>query len=66
MHRNWQDLITPNNVEIATLTDTYGKFIAKPLERGYGTTLGNSLRRVAIVEYKWRCSCRCTHCWCGS
>lgn len=48
MHRNWQDLITPNNVEIAALTDTYGKFIAKPLERGYGITLGNSLRRVLL------------------
>ncbi|MFW7378052.1 MAG: DNA-directed RNA polymerase subunit alpha [Oligoflexus sp.] len=48
MHRNWQDLITPNNVEIVTLTDTYGKFIAKPLERGYGITLGNSLRRVLL------------------
>ena len=34
MHRNWQDLITPNNVEIETLSDTYGKFVAKPLERG--------------------------------
>ena len=45
IHRNWQDLITPNNVEIETLSDTYGKFVAKPLERGYGTTLGNSLRR---------------------
>lgn len=48
MHRNWQDLITPNNVEIVNLTDTYGKFVAKPLERGYGTTLGNSLRRVLL------------------
>ena len=48
MHRNWQDLISPSNVEIVTLTDTYGKFIAKPLERGYGTTLGNSLRRVLL------------------
>lgn len=48
MHRNWQDLITPNNVEIAALTDTYGKFVAKPLERGYGITLGNSLRRVLL------------------
>ncbi|HDH02307.1 MAG TPA: DNA-directed RNA polymerase subunit alpha, partial [Nitrospirae bacterium] len=28
-----------------TLTNTYGKLIAEPLERGYGTTLGNSLRR---------------------
>lgn len=48
MHRNWQDLITPNNVEIVTLTDTYGKFVAKPLERGYGITLGNSLRRALL------------------
>ena len=31
-----------------TLTDTYGKLIAEPLERGYGTTLGNSLRRVLL------------------
>jgi len=31
-----------------TLTDTYGKLIAEPFERGYGPTLGNSLRRVLI------------------
>lgn len=31
-----------------TLTDTYGKLIAEPLERGYGTTIGNSLRRVML------------------
>ena len=31
-----------------TLTDTYGEFIAEPFERGYGTTLGNSLRRVLL------------------
>ena len=31
-----------------TLTDTYGKLIAEPLERGYGVTLGNSLRRVLL------------------
>ncbi len=31
-----------------TLTDIYGKLIAEPLERGYGTTLGNSLRRVLL------------------
>ena len=56
MHRNWQDLITPNNVEIETLSDTYGKFVAKPLERGYGTTLGNSLRKSSF-KYK-----RCSYC----
>jgi DNA-directed RNA polymerase subunit alpha len=31
-----------------TLTDTYGEFIAEPFERGYGVTLGNSLRRVLL------------------
>jgi DNA-directed RNA polymerase subunit alpha len=31
-----------------TLTDTYGKVVVEPLERGYGTTIGNSLRRVLI------------------
>ncbi len=31
-----------------TLTDTYGKIVVEPLERGYGTTLGNSLRRVVL------------------
>jgi DNA-directed RNA polymerase subunit alpha len=48
MHRNWQDLIYPEKLEAEELTETYGKFVAKPLERGYGTTLGNSLRRVLL------------------
>ncbi|HCA43428.1 MAG TPA: DNA-directed RNA polymerase subunit alpha [Bacteroidetes bacterium] len=34
--------------EESTFTDTYGKFIVQPLERGYGITLGNSLRRVLV------------------
>ncbi|MDA8174385.1 MAG: DNA-directed RNA polymerase subunit alpha [Nitrospiraceae bacterium] len=34
--------------EDETLTDTYGKLIAEPLERGYGATLGNSLRRILL------------------
>jgi DNA-directed RNA polymerase subunit alpha len=40
----------PENVvkEDATYTDTYGKFIIQPLERGYGVTIGNSLRRILI------------------
>lgn len=48
MHRNWQDLITPKTIDVEKLSDTYGKFVAKPLERGYGTTIGNSLRRVLL------------------
>jgi DNA-directed RNA polymerase subunit alpha len=48
MHRNWQDLITPQGIEVEKLSNDYGKFTAKPLERGYGTTLGNTLRRVLL------------------
>lgn len=48
--RNWRDLIKPTALEVEkdSLTDTYGKFVAKPLERGYGQTMGNSLRRVLL------------------
>src|SRR5690625_7908046 len=38
------------NIELVEISDdaTYGKFIVEPLERGYGTTLGNSLRRILL------------------
>lgn len=50
MYRNWRDLIKPRALDVdkATLTPTYGKFVIKPLERGYGTTMGNSLRRILL------------------
>lgn len=50
MHKNWRDLIRPKRlqVETDTFTNTYGKFTAEPFERGFGTTLGNSLRRVLL------------------
>ncbi|MFK7873163.1 MAG: DNA-directed RNA polymerase subunit alpha [Oligoflexales bacterium] len=48
MHRNWKQLIKPEKLEAVELTDTYGKFVAKPLEKGYGVTIGNSLRRVLL------------------
>ena len=50
MTRNWRDLIRPRgiSVEQETLTEFYGKFTCEPLERGYGITLGNSLRRVLL------------------
>jgi DNA-directed RNA polymerase subunit alpha len=50
MHKNWRDLIRPKRlqVEAETLTERYGKFVAEPFERGFGTTLGNSLRRVLL------------------
>ncbi|MFL5247965.1 MAG: DNA-directed RNA polymerase subunit alpha [Myxococcales bacterium] len=48
--KNWRDLIRPRglSVEQDTLTDTFGKFVAEPLERGFGITLGNALRRVLL------------------
>jgi DNA-directed RNA polymerase subunit alpha len=46
----WRDFQMPKRLECdeATYTDRYGKFIAEPFERGYGVTLGNSLRRVLL------------------
>ena len=48
--KNWKALIKPKRLKIdeETLTDYYGKFIAEPLERGFGITLGNSLRRILL------------------
>jgi DNA-directed RNA polymerase subunit alpha len=48
--RNWRDLIKPRTVPVdqETLTDTYGKFVCEPLERTFGNTLGNALRRVLL------------------
>jgi len=46
----WRDFQFPKKLECdeSTYTDTFGKFIAAPFERGYGVTLGNSLRRVLL------------------
>ncbi|MDA8122377.1 MAG: DNA-directed RNA polymerase subunit alpha [Deltaproteobacteria bacterium] len=48
--RNWKQLIKPRRIEIQSdsATADYGKFVAEPLERGFGTTLGNGLRRVLL------------------
>ena len=46
----WRELIKPKGFEIErdTQTSEYAKFIVKPLERGFGVTLGNSLRRILL------------------
>ena len=46
----WRDFAMPKKLvcEESSRTDTYGKFVAEPFERGFGTTVGNSLRRVLI------------------
>jgi DNA-directed RNA polymerase subunit alpha len=45
-----QGLILPQRLEVdnATLTDRYGRFVAEPFEKGYGHTIGNSLRRILL------------------
>jgi DNA-directed RNA polymerase subunit alpha len=50
MVRNWCSLIRPRKIEIdeSTHTKYYGEFICQPLERGFGITLGNALRRVLL------------------
>src|SRR3954465_9633319 len=48
--RNWRDLIRPKMLDVDRdlISPNYGRFSCEPLERGFGTTLGNSLRRVLL------------------
>lgn len=50
MYRNWRRIIRPRGLEYDKdeLTPTYGKFVVRPLERGFGLTIGNSLRRTLL------------------
>jgi DNA-directed RNA polymerase subunit alpha len=48
MYMNWRELIRPKGVEISASTATYGKFVCEPLERGFGITMGNALRRILL------------------
>ncbi|GIS57840.1 MAG TPA: DNA-directed RNA polymerase subunit alpha [Planctomycetaceae bacterium] len=50
MRIRWRGLELPSRVvpDQETLTDTYGLFVAEPFERGFGTTIGNSLRRILL------------------
>ena len=57
--RNWRELIRPKMLEVdrETLTPTYGRFSCEPLERGFGTTLGNGLRRVLLSSLQGAAIC---------
>lgn len=50
VQKSWKDLIRPKKLEAEkeTLTPFYGKFTAEPFERGFGITIGNSLRRILL------------------
>ncbi|MHB8764476.1 MAG: DNA-directed RNA polymerase subunit alpha, partial [Deferrisomatales bacterium] len=58
--RNWRELIRPKRIEVEpdSLVATYGKFTAEPLERGFGTTLGNALRRVLLSSLQGAAICQ--------
>ena len=50
MKKNWQELIKPSKLEVTPEGDgsRYARIVAEPLERGYGMTLGNALRRILL------------------
>ena len=50
MRIRWRGLELPSKVscDSGSLTGTYGKFVAEPFERGFGVTVGNSLRRILL------------------
>ncbi|BBO85566.1 DNA-directed RNA polymerase subunit alpha [Desulfosarcina ovata] len=47
MYMNWREMIKCDKVRVSS-NDAYGKFVCEPLERGFGITLGNSLRRTIL------------------
>ena len=47
MYMNWQQLMKPDKVQV-TSSPSYCKFVCEPLERGFGITIGNSLRRIIL------------------
>jgi DNA-directed RNA polymerase subunit alpha len=50
IQKNWQDLIKPNKLDVTAGRDVqrFTTVVAEPLERGFGVTLGNALRRVLL------------------
>ncbi len=53
IQKNWQELIKPNKVEFITSgSRTHATVVAEPLERGFGLTLGNALRRVLLSSLR--------------
>ena len=49
-YKNWSELIQPERLDVDrdSHTESYGKFVCQPLERGFATTIGNSLRRILL------------------
>jgi len=54
IHKNWTELIRPKRLEVEgeSHSATYGKFSCEPLERGFGITIGNALRRILLSSLR--------------
>jgi len=54
IQKNWQELIKPAKLEVEPGIDPnrMATIVAEPLERGFGLTLGNALRRILLLRYK--------------
>ena len=52
IQKNWQELIKPNKIEFSSKGKTQTTLVAEPLERGFGLTLGNALRRVLLSSLR--------------
>lgn len=54
MYLNWRQLIRPRKIEVEhdSISDKYGRFVAEPFERGFGITIGNSLRRTLLSSLR--------------
>ncbi len=52
IQKNWQELIKPNKIDFQSKGNTLTTVVAEPLERGFGLTLGNALRRVLLSSLR--------------
>ena len=65
--KNWKSLIKPSKIDVDQNDDkTFAKVIAEPLEKGYGLTIGNSLRRILLIINKRYCSYSNSNRWCST
>ena len=60
IHKNWENLIKPAQLEVRPGNDPQRQatLIAEPLERGFGLTLGNALRRVLMSSLRYKIQCK--------
>ena len=54
LQKNWMELIKPNKMDVIVQENNgrQGTLIAEPLERGFGLTLGNALRRILLSSIR--------------